>query len=150
GHVAADRLTGDCHTARIQPSRHAVAYDPLRGCVALLDGDGIVRLRRRCVLDEGDGRSRAYCQLAYEAVVCFGVAQHPATTVHVHHDRQRARRAPGLDDADPHVTDRGGHGDPLLVDGRLVDRCGLEIVEDLPRCGRLQLVQVGGCGGRVD
>src|SRR5215472_12577748 len=42
-----------------------------------------------------------------------------------------------------------GHCDPVLVDWLLVDRLGLEVLQDLACCGRLQLIQERGCRGCV-
>ena len=56
----------------------------------------------------------------------------------------------GPDDAHAGVADVGRDGDPLLVDGQLVDRRGLEVVEDLARGGGLELVEERRRRRRVD
>ena len=54
------------------------------------------------------------------------------------------------DDPHPDVADVGGDGDPALVDGQLVDRRGLDVVEHLARLVGGQLVQERRLGGRLD
>jgi hypothetical protein len=44
-----------------------------------------------------------------------GVAENPATAVHVQEGGQHAERVDGLDDADPHLTDVRRNGDPFVV-----------------------------------
>ena len=114
----------------------ALAHDPLRGGVALLDRDRVVGFRRAVVLDEDDGGAGADGELADEPVVRVGVAEHPAAAVHVEDRRQRPCGVRRRDDADAHVADLGGDGDPAIVDGQLVDRRGLDVVEHLARLGR--------------
>jgi hypothetical protein len=41
-------------------------------------------------------------------------------------------------------------GDPLVLDRELVDRCRLDVVEDLARLGRGELVDERRPGGRLD
>jgi hypothetical protein len=69
-----------------------------------------------------------------------GVSQHPAAAVHVQDHRQRALRAGRAHDAHPDVADVGRHGDPVLVDGQLLDRRGLDVVEHLARLVGRQLI----------
>jgi len=78
-----------------------------------------------------------------------GVAQDPASAVHVHDDRQHAGSALRLDDADPRIPDLGGNRDPLFVDRELADRAGLRVFEDLPGIGWRHLVQERRFGERI-
>jgi hypothetical protein len=61
--------------------------------------------------------------------------------VHVDDDRQHAVGAARLDESDARVAHRRRHGDPLLVDREFLDGRGLDVVEDLARCGVVQLVE---------
>jgi hypothetical protein len=70
--------------------------------------------------------------------------------VHVQDHRQRALGAGRPDDPHAHVPDVGGHGDPAVLDGQLVDRRGLHIVEDGARPGRAELIQERRVGRRLD
>jgi hypothetical protein len=77
-----------------------------------------------------------------------GVAEHPAAAVHVQDHRQRALHAGRAHDAHLDVADLGRHGDPVHVDGQLVDRRRLDVIEHLARLAGGQLVQErrrGGC-----
>ena len=47
----------------------------------------------------------------------------------------------GFDDADSGVADRSWNGDPLLLDWQLLDRRGLQVVEDFAGGGGLELVE---------
>jgi hypothetical protein len=51
--------------------------------------------------------------------------------VHVEDGRQDGASCAGHEDADLHLTDADRHTDPLFGDVKLVDRSGLNIVEDL-------------------
>jgi hypothetical protein len=73
-----------------------------------------------------------------------GVAEHPAAAVHVDDDRQHAVGAARLDEPDACVAHWRGHGDPFLVDRELLDGRGLDVVEDLARCGVVELVEQRG------
>ena len=48
------------------------------------------------------------------------------------------------------VADRSRNGDPLLLDGQLLDRRGLQVVEHLARLRRLELVEERRGRRRVD
>ena len=124
-----------------ETAARALAGEPLRRRVALLDRDRVPRLGRGGVLDEGDRRTGPDRELAHQPVVRPGVAEDPPAAVHVDDDGQDRRRAAGPDDPHPDVTDRRGHGDPLLVDGQLVDGRRLEVVEHLARSLRTQVDQ---------
>ena len=150
GHVAADRVAGDGDAVGVELVGGALAHDPLGGRVPLLDRDGIARFGRAVVLDEHDSGAGADGELADESVVRVGVAEHPAAAVHVEDHRQRPGGVRGPDDPHAHVADVGGHGDPAVVDGQLVDRRGLHVVEHGARLGRAQLVQERRLGGRLD
>ena len=109
----------------------ALVDDPASRDVCLLDGDRVVGLGGAVVLHEHQRGVRPDCQLAHEAIVGTGVAQHPAVAVHVEDSRKRSGRAERLDDADRDVADLRRDGDPALVDVGLGDRRGLDVVEDL-------------------
>jgi hypothetical protein len=47
----------------------------------------------------------------------------------------------GPDDPHPGVADRGGHRDPLFVDRRLLDRRGLDVLEELARRRVVELIE---------
>jgi hypothetical protein len=70
--------------------------------------------------------------------------------VHVEDHRQRSCGVRRPHDADAHVADLGGYRDPSILDGQLVDRFGLDVVEHLPGLGRGELVQERGLGRRLD
>ena len=150
GHVAADRVAGDRDAVGVELVGGALAHDPLGGRVPLLDRDGIARFGRAVVFDEHDGGAGADCELADESVVRVGVAEHPAAAVHVEDHWQRPDGVRGPDDPHAHVADVGGHGDPAIVHGQLVDRRGLQFVEHGARLGRAQFVQERRLGGRLD
>ena len=150
GHVAADRVAGDGDAVGVELVGGALADDPLGGRVPLLDCDGIARFRRAVVLDEDDSGAGADRELADESVVRVGVAEHPAAAVHVEDHRQRPDGVPGPDDPHAHVADVGGHGDPAVIHGQLVDRRGLQLVEHGACLGRAQFVQERRPGGRLD
>jgi hypothetical protein len=82
--------------------------------------------------------------------VCAGVAEDPASPVHVHDDWEHTRRVDRADDPDPGIADVGRHGDPLVCDGEIVDRRRLEVVEHLAGGGGLQLVEERRHRSRVD
>jgi hypothetical protein len=73
-----------------------------------------------------------------------GVAEDPAGAVDEQDGRQLLFGADRSDDAHPHVADLGGDGGPLLLDMRLVDRRGLDVVEHLAGAVGPELVQKGG------
>ena len=79
-----------------------------------------------------------------------GVPEDPPTAVHVDDDGQHRPGVAGPDEPHAHVADRGGHGDPLLVDGQLVHRLGLQVVEDLARPLRTEVGEERGLGGGLD
>ena len=151
GHAAADRVAGDRHPLRVEPVRGALADDPPGGRVALLDRDRVAGLGRAVVLDEHERGAGADGQLAHEPVVRPGVAEHPAAAVHVEDHRAACPSAPaGRTMRTLDVADVGRHGDPALVDGQLVDRRRLDVVEHLARLVGRQLVQERRLGGRLD
>jgi hypothetical protein len=128
----------------------ALPDDPAGGCVALLDRDRVARLGRAVVLDERESGAGPAGQLAHEPVVGGRVPEHPAAAVHVQDHGQRALGAGRANDAHLDVADVGGDGDPALVDGQLVDRRRLDVVEDLARLVGRQLVEEGRVGSRLD
>ena len=150
GHVAADRVAGDCDAVGVKLVGGALAHDPPGGRVSLLDRDGIARFGRAVVFDEHDSGAGADGELADESVVRVGVAEHPAAAVHVEDHRQRPDGVGGPDDPHAHVADVGGHGHPAIIHGQLVDRRGLQFVEHGARLGRAQFVQERRLGGRLD
>jgi hypothetical protein len=150
GHAAADRVAGDRHPLGVESMHRAIADDPTSGCVALLDRDGVPGLGRAVVLHERDRGADPAGQLAHEPVVRAGVPEHPAAAVHVEDHRQGALSAGRTDDAHTHVADVGGDGEPALVDGQLVDRRRLDVVEHLARLLWRQLVQERRIGSRLD
>jgi len=109
----------------------------------------MARFGRAFVLDEHDGRVGADGELADQSIVRRRVAEDPSTAVEVENHRQDAARAGGLHDANRHVPDFGADGDPLLHDVLLLDRRGLDVVEDLPRGLDAELVEEGRLGGGV-
>ena len=149
GHVAADGVAGDRDPVGVELVGVALARDPLRGGVALLDRDRVARLGRAVVLDEHDRRAGADGEFADEPIVRPGVAEHPTAAVHVENHRQRPQDVARTDDPDAHVADVGRHCHPVLVDGQLFDRRGLDIVEHLARLVGGQLVQERRRGSRV-
>jgi hypothetical protein len=70
----------------------------------------------------------------------LGVAEHPAATVHVQDHRQRALAADRAHDPHLDVAGLGRDGDPAVLDRQLVDRGGLDVVEDLAGLSRGELV----------
>ena len=71
---------------------------------------------------EDDRRACPDGKLAHQPVVGAGIAEDPARAVDVHDHRERPRSAFGPDDPDLDTAGRaGGDGDPLLVDGGLID-----------------------------
>jgi hypothetical protein len=129
-HAAADRVAGDRHplgsSPFAAPSRRSTgrSRSPARS-------PRVAGLGRAVVLDERERGAGAAGQLAHEPVMRARVAEHPPAAVHVQDHRQRALDALGPHDADAHVADVGGHRDPALVDGQLLDRRGLDVVEHL-------------------
>jgi hypothetical protein len=110
---------------------------------------GVVRLGGAVVLHEHQRGVRPDRELAHEAIVGPGVAEHPAAAMHVEHDGKGSRRAGGLHDADRDVADLRRDGDPGLVDVGLGDRRRLDVVEDLAGAVRLELVEERGLRGGV-
>jgi hypothetical protein len=76
-------------------------------------------------------------------------AEDPAAAVHVEDRGEGPGRVGRRDDADPDVADLGGDRDPPLVHVGLVDRRGLEVVEDLPGAVGPELEEERRLGGRV-
>ena len=72
--------------SRIQALGCALADDPLRGGIALLDRHRVARLGSVGVLDEQQRRTCADGELADEPVVGGRVAEDPAAAVHVDDD----------------------------------------------------------------
>ncbi len=149
GHVAADRVSGDGQAGGVEPFAGTLGGDPAGGGVGLLDGDGVSGLRRAVVLHEDQRCVHPDRQLAHEPVVRAGVAEDPATAVHVEDHGQRADAADGLDDAHPHVAHLRRNGEPLVVHVRLFDGLRLHVVEQLARALDPELVQQRRLGRRV-
>jgi hypothetical protein len=136
-----DRVAGDCDAVGVELIGGALAHDPLGGRVPLLDRDRKARFGRAVVIDEHDRGAGADSELPDESVVRAGVAEDPATAVHVQDHRQRPDGVRGPDDPHAHVANVGGHGRPTVIHGQLVDRGGLQPVERGARLSRAQLVQ---------
>jgi hypothetical protein len=94
---------------------------------------------------------RADGELADEPVVGVVVAEDPAGAVEVDDHRQRPAGALGAQDAHRHPAGgAAGHGGVLDVDGRLLDRAGLELIDGPATLVRAELKQVGRIGVGVD
>jgi hypothetical protein len=61
--------------------------------------------------------------------------------VHVEDHRQSSPGTSRSDDAGASVTDRGGHRDPLFVDGRLLDRRRVDVVHEVASLRVVQFVE---------
>src|SRR4051812_43019950 len=144
------RVAGDRHPLRVEAMGGALADDPARRGVALLDRDRVAGLGRAVVLDERERRAGPAGQLAHQPVVRAGVPEHPTAAVHVQDHRERALGAGRAHDAHADVAHVGRDGDPALVDRQLGDRRGLDVVEHLARLIGRQLVQIRRIGGRLD
>ena len=108
-----------------------------------------MRLGGTVVLDEDDGGVRTDGQFADETIMGAGVAEDPAAAVDVQNRGKGRRRPRRFDDARLNVADVGGNAHPLLVDVGLVDRCGLDVVEDFPCALGPELVEERGLRGRL-
>jgi hypothetical protein len=114
GHVAADRVARDSEAIRIESLFRALRDDPARRRLRLLDRDGMAGLRRTVVLDESDRGLGAHGELANEPIMGAGIAEDPASSVHIKHHGHEGLRLHRLDDPDAHVTDLGAGGDPFV------------------------------------
>src|SRR5512132_1321445 len=108
----------------------AVLGDPPGHGVALLDGRGVLGLRGAAVVGDHHRGLRADGELADEPVVGVVVAEDPAGAVEVDDHRQRPAGALWAQDTHRHLAGRAaGHGGVLDVDGRLLDRAGLDRID---------------------
>lgn len=143
GHVAADRVPGDRDAGGVEVLGGAVGDDPAGDGVVLLDGNGVPGLGRQVVLGEDDGGAGAGGEFADQAVVRVGVAEDPkAGAVEVEDHRQGVGGTGGADDPGTDAAGRAAlDGDPLLVDVRLFNVTGLDLVHGLAALGRGQVEQ---------
>jgi hypothetical protein len=87
-HIAADAITGDCKPCAIETKLVTVFSNVFRGCKSLLDWNRELGLGRRCVVHKHEGSICAIDQITQQTVMGVLAAQHPSTTVVVHHDGQ--------------------------------------------------------------
>jgi hypothetical protein len=105
---------------------------------------GYLASRGAAVVGEHHRGLRAHGELADESVVGVVVAEDPAGAVEVDDHRQRPAGALRAQDAHRHLAGRAaGHGGVLDVDGRLLDRAGLDRIDGPATLVRAELKQVG-------